>query len=230
MFFLLSDRADFCQRWQALLGGSQLVCHTSIEAIPLQQLHEPPCLMIVDVQGVGARLLPPGHALHELTRHGKVLLGDCDVDVDTELASLSCGVSGCCSASLSDVELETVVDVILKGGIWVSRAALPSMLARLKNLASSAQGGQQALATEHRTSAPTVFHANWDKLTPREKTIAEQVAQGASNKEIARKLSVSDATIKAHLTSVFQKLHVPGRTQLALLLSQHLQLQLTTVR
>jgi DNA-binding NarL/FixJ family response regulator len=230
MFVLLSDRVDFCQRWQSLLRGASLVCHASIEAISLQQWHAPPYLMIIDVHGVGAHLLPPGQLLHELTRHGKVLLGDCDIDVDTELASLSCGVSGCCSSSLSNTELETVVDVILKGGIWVSKAALPSMLVRLKNLVSSPLGSQQNLAGAPRLAAPVAFHSEWDKLTPREKTIAEQVAQGASNKEIARKLSVSDATIKAHLTSVFQKLHVPGRTQLALLLSQHLQPHFTSAR
>jgi DNA-binding NarL/FixJ family response regulator len=45
------------------------------------------------------------------------------------------------------------------------------------------------------------------------------VAEGASNKVIARKLDISDATIKAHLTSVYSKLGVAGRLQLGLLLS-----------
>ena len=45
------------------------------------------------------------------------------------------------------------------------------------------------------------------------------MAEGASNKVIARHLDISDATIKAHLTSVYNKLGVAGRLQLGLLLS-----------
>jgi two-component system, NarL family, nitrate/nitrite response regulator NarL len=53
------------------------------------------------------------------------------------------------------------------------------------------------------------------ELTQRELKIAELVATGISNKEIARQLSVSEATVKAHLHNVFTKTGLTSRTALA---------------
>ncbi|WP_108516465.1 LuxR C-terminal-related transcriptional regulator [Bradyrhizobium algeriense] len=52
-------------------------------------------------------------------------------------------------------------------------------------------------------------------LTPREREIIRLVAEGLSNKEIARQLNVSPGTVKVHLYNVFQKLEVSNRTVLA---------------
>ena len=57
-----------------------------------------------------------------------------------------------------------------------------------------------------------------DELTKRERQVALAVADGLSNREIAERLSISERTVKARLTSVFQKLEVRDRVQLALLL------------
>ncbi|MGY4508747.1 LuxR C-terminal-related transcriptional regulator [Bradyrhizobium sp. USDA 3650] len=52
-------------------------------------------------------------------------------------------------------------------------------------------------------------------LTQRERQIARLVAEGLSNKEIARQLKVSDGTVKVHLYNIFQKLEITNRTVLA---------------
>jgi DNA-binding CsgD family transcriptional regulator len=56
------------------------------------------------------------------------------------------------------------------------------------------------------------------KLSPREAAIAELAAQGLADKEIARRLNVSFATVRAHLDNAFAKLGVRNRTQLVALL------------
>ncbi|WP_257168064.1 helix-turn-helix transcriptional regulator [Bradyrhizobium sp. SRS-191] len=56
------------------------------------------------------------------------------------------------------------------------------------------------------------------KLSPREAAVAELAANGLSDKEIARNLNVSFATVRAHLDKAFAKLGVRNRTQLARLL------------
>ena len=53
-------------------------------------------------------------------------------------------------------------------------------------------------------------------LTPREREVLALVAAGLANKQIARRLGISDRTVKAHLTSVFARLGVEDRTQAAL--------------
>ena len=54
-------------------------------------------------------------------------------------------------------------------------------------------------------------------LTEREREIMRLVSVGLSNKEIARRLNLSDGTIKVHLHKMFQKLAISNRTELAAL-------------
>ena len=53
-------------------------------------------------------------------------------------------------------------------------------------------------------------------LTPRESEVLVLVRQGLANKQIARRLGISERTVKAHLTSAFQRIGVVDRTQAAL--------------
>jgi DNA-binding NarL/FixJ family response regulator len=66
-------------------------------------------------------------------------------------------------------------------------------------------------------AADTVF----SPLTPREVEILDCVARGNSNKEIARLLSISDQTVKNHITSILRKLAVNDRTQAVIYALRH---------
>jgi DNA-binding NarL/FixJ family response regulator len=68
----------------------------------------------------------------------------------------------------------------------------------------------RALLTARTTAAPG------DSLSDRERSVLAMVAEGLPNKLIARKLSISEKTVKAHLTSVFRQIGVTDRTQAAL--------------
>jgi DNA-binding NarL/FixJ family response regulator len=64
-------------------------------------------------------------------------------------------------------------------------------------------------------------------LTPREVEILDSVAQGNSNKEIARILNISDQTVKNHITSILRKLAVNDRTQAVIYALRHGWIKLT---
>ncbi len=53
-----------------------------------------------------------------------------------------------------------------------------------------------------------------DALTEREREIIRLVGQGLSNKDIAYQLSISDSTVRHHMTSIFDKVGVPNRQKL----------------
>jgi len=60
-----------------------------------------------------------------------------------------------------------------------------------------------------------------DSLTGREREVLAEIAKGRSNREIARALTVSEKTVKAHGSSVRAKLGVQDRTQAALIAGRH---------
>jgi DNA-binding NarL/FixJ family response regulator len=59
------------------------------------------------------------------------------------------------------------------------------------------------------------------QLTEREREVLLLVREGLANKQIARRLGIAERTVKAHLTSVYQRLGVTDRTQAALWASEH---------
>lgn len=62
---------------------------------------------------------------------------------------------------------------------------------------------------------------DWENLTEREMDVLRLISQGRSNKEIARTLSISEKTVKNHITNVFRKLQVDDRTQAVLFAIKH---------
>lgn len=118
--------------------------------------------------------------------------------------ALEAGARGYAHA-LSPPPLLRQMEVVTNNqGIWVP----PELLAQVVGGAFRALGGQAALHAD--TLAP---------LTERERAVALAVADGHTNKEVARRLGITERTVKAHLGAVFRKLGVRDRLQLILRLS-----------
>jgi len=71
------------------------------------------------------------------------------------------------------------------------------------------------------TDLQSAIMAEWrepgrERLTEREREVVRYVALGLRNAEVARRLSISEVTVKSHLTSVIQKLELRDRVQLTL--------------
>jgi DNA-binding NarL/FixJ family response regulator len=77
---------------------------------------------------------------------------------------------------------------------------------------------QPSAAPANPTPATT---ATLTPLSPREMEILELVTRGASNKEIAHRLTISQQTVKNHMTAVLRKLRVDDRTQAAVYALRH---------
>ncbi|MFC4274376.1 helix-turn-helix transcriptional regulator [Achromobacter aloeverae] len=112
--------------------------------------------------------------------------------------ALAAGAVGYCHTHAPVAALAQVLGVVGAGEIWMGR----SLVQRLLRLVDSRAGKQE---TWHN-----------DLLTERESMVARQAAVGDSNQEIAAALGITERTVKAHLSAVFEKLGVSDRLQLAL--------------
>ncbi len=118
-------------------------------------------------------------------------------------ALLARGARGYCHVAAAPAQLRLVANTVKNGGFW-----LPASL--LRRVMASAGGLVSQISARKSVSL--------GDLTKRERQVAQAVSDGLSNREIAERLSISERTVKARLTSVFQKVDVRDRVQLALLL------------
>ncbi|MFW5440576.1 MAG: response regulator transcription factor [Methylophilaceae bacterium] len=120
------------------------------------------------------------------------------------VAVISKGVVGYCHAYSPANVLKELKTVVMHGGVWLGRDLLQTLIGATKNLVHNASNKvDEALAL----------------LTKREKEVALHASVGLSNKEIARKLLITERTVKAHISSTLEKLGVKDRLQLALVLN-----------
>ena len=129
---------------------------------------------------------------------------------DEGISVLRCGARGYCNAYIDPRLLEKVISTVQAGEVWAGR----KLIDRLVELIASNAVLQPR---------PNFDHAAFDGLTPREREIAVLVGEGVSNKVIARRLDITERTVKAHLGAVFAKLGLPGRLQLALLVTSRVE-------
>jgi len=100
---------------------------------------------------------------------------------------------------MQKVHLEQAISTIQNDAVWL----YPEMMQELILLGSnSAVSNEDVLAS----------------LSPRERDVAKEIEKGLSNKEIASALGITERTVKAHLSAVYEKLEVSDRLALAMLL------------
>ncbi|WP_028696838.1 response regulator transcription factor ErdR [Pseudomonas cremoricolorata] len=109
------------------------------------------------------------------------------------------GASGFIPKSSPLETLQDAVRKVLDGEVWWPPQAFDKV-----DVSAEAKAASEGLAS----------------LTPQQFRVLTMVCEGLLNKQIAYELSVSEATIKAHVTAIFRKLGVRTRTQAALLLQQ----------
>jgi len=105
------------------------------------------------------------------------------------------------------------VTSVLKGDIWIQRHLVPRVIGTLVKMKPE--------PTQTLDSSKTIESSALLKtLSSRESDVAKMIREGESNKIIAKSLSISERTVKAHLTSIFKKLNVPDRLHLALYIKE----------
>jgi DNA-binding NarL/FixJ family response regulator len=95
---------------------------------------------------------------------------------------------------------------VIAGQYWLDGESVPILIEALRKPPSSQKG-----------AAPTKDYG----LTPHELRIVRKIANASSNKEMGQELSISERTVKHHLTNIFNKLGISSRVELAVFALKH---------
>ena len=195
---LITTDPEVLDRWSEAFPAA--ACATSpravldrLDAESIVWLHLPPDrVSAAELVSDTAQLLAPARI---------VALSDTPSD-DQALDLMERGAAGYCHSRAGAAMLKQVETVVSNQGLWVG----PTLLRRL--ISSSLPPLPEKLA----------INGSLSMLSVREREVAVAASRGASNKEIARELVITERTVKAHLSAIFLKLGVRDRLHLALVM------------
>ena len=125
-----------------------------------------------------------------------ILVAAIDDDVWATKA-LEAGARGILPRESRRKDMVLAIRAVCRGEIWAKRRVLAARIDQLTGV----KGTAEMLLTE--------------RLSLRETEVFRHAATGLCNKELADRLAISQATVKVHLTHIFQKLGVQSRAELA---------------
>ncbi len=193
---VLSREADFC-----VVG----IGETAVDAYQLAEQHLPH-VMLLDVNMPGDGLAALARITAAIPAVAVIILTVRE-DPATVGVAMKAGARGYVLKGISGAELAAVVRTVRKGDPYIT----PTLAARLLMEASPSSDA------EAKANIGNLDAAALPSLTVREAQIMRLLADGASNKQIAKDLALSESTIKHYMTNLMQKLQVNNRVEAALL-------------
>jgi NarL family two-component system response regulator LiaR len=162
--------------------------------------HGRPHIVLMDVEMPGESGIELAKALHEQHPDVRVLMLTAFSDSERVFAALKAGAVGYLLKNVSPDEIRASVE----------RAAAGEALL-------SGEIAGRVLREFEREREEERYREQLAGLTPREEEILRLLATGESNREIGKRLFISEQTVKNHVASIFRKLQVNDRTKAALL-------------
>ena len=162
--------------------------HAALEAIR----EKTPDVAVIDAVMPGVSAVAILKTVRDLGLPTRVVLLADELGSEDLTESIRLGVDGILMKDEASSVLLECVKSVARGGRWVS----VELVARALNIAANGNSGAHA-------------------LTPRETEIAEGVASGLQNKEIAERLGIADGTVRIHVHNNFKKLGIQNRVELA---------------
>jgi DNA-binding NarL/FixJ family response regulator len=161
------------------------------EAVTLCERHHPDVLLLdlsmPDLDGIEVT-----KRLGDVSPDTKVVVFTSFSDRERIVKALDAGAVGYLLKDAEPEELHAAVQAAARGEAPLTPRAAAALLA-------------------HRRDRPADI-----ELTPREREVLALVVDGLANKQIARRMGISEKTVKGHLTNLFQRIGVADRTQAAL--------------
>ncbi len=203
--FLREGLRRLLQDVERLAFAGEAACDVETMELVAQ---EKPDVLLLDLHIPKLEAVPILLAIKEQNLPTKTLIMSVDPDEAKLSNSAKAGARGYILKSATAATLTEAIREVSRGRIWVDRqlgiADTFALLAHRAHVGDVIEGEVNPI----------------DLLSRRELEILTLIARGATNQEIAKKLFVSEPTVKTHASNIFDKLNVRNRTQAALLLMQ----------
>lgn len=125
----------------------------------------------------------------------KVLILTVHNEVEYLLKAVDIGIDGYLLKDSSYDELKEAIDVIISGNTYIQPSLLPALNESMEDYALDKE--------------------KIECLTKRELDVLRLISEGCSNKKISDELTISERTVKNHISHIFRKIDVEDRTQAA---------------
>lgn len=167
--------------------------------------HVKPDVVLLDLKLPKLSGIEVLHRLAEEDSRARVLVFSSDIGNNETIQALHLGARGIVLNGSPSPMLFEGIRRVMADEYWVSPDTIASLVQRLRRPLPPSPSAQ-----------PASFG-----LTSRELEVIMEVVAGSSNPEIAKKLCLSEQTVKHHLTHVFDKLGVYNRVELAMFATNH---------
>lgn len=195
----LSSRPDQLQRWKQAFPGSRIVASWR----ELDSATALSALCWFHVEGFSDdQQWQEVAQLKALTPDPRLLFMTAMPDNRDAMLRFQQGAVGYCHVLSTPQLFQQIALIVSNGGLWLGKDFKQSLVGALGRL-----------------PVPSQQISALGQLSVREQEVARKVAAGLSNREIADTLCIAERTVKAHLTSIFEKLGIRDRLQLAVLIS-----------
>ncbi|CAM4099091.1 two-component system response regulator NarL [Serratia silvae] len=165
------------------------------QGVELAELHDPD-LILLDLNMPGMNGLATLDRLRQTALSGRVVVFSVSNHEDDVVNALKRGADGYLLKDMEPEELLKALHQAAAGQMVLSEALTPVLAASL------------------RENRPAV-ERDIQQLTPRERDILKLIAQGLPNKLIARKLTITESTVKVHVKHLLKKMKLKSRVEAA---------------
>jgi DNA-binding NarL/FixJ family response regulator len=195
---LFSTNSEILKLWEQNLSKHRLTEVYSLDELK-KYLNDNDKIVIVDYDSVASNF-------NKLISSNKVPKNTAVLEqlpnIPTGKMLISHGIKGYGNSAMLDIHLNQMIETIKDNNIWTF-PELTASLAKTPNAINLSKEAKELINA---------------KLSQKEKEILYLVLEGFTNDTIAQKIGISTRTVKAHISSIFEKLHVNDRLSLALLL------------
>jgi DNA-binding NarL/FixJ family response regulator len=171
-----------------------------------QTLELEPDILLLDLQMPRLPGLEAMRAIMSRSPRVKIIMLTSTISTQQVIEALQIGARGIVLKDSVAEDLAESLRAVLSGDYWIGGERVVNLLKALHDLMQEA-----AAVPEKKTYG----------LTPREVEVVTCIVEGCSNKDIAKQFTISEETVKRHLSNIFDKTGVSTRLELALFAIAH---------